>query len=150
MITHRVLVSGGFDPLHAGHVDMLKTIRAMFGVEAFITVAINSDKWLLRKKGYVVMPWEERAEIVGALKPVNSVVKVIDTDDTVIKTLESLKPHFFVNSGDRTPDNIPEREICERLGIRSVWIDTTRNIHSSDIINNILNSKGGSNVREGR
>ncbi len=112
-----IAVSGGFDPIHAGHIKLIMEA----GKVGQVVVILNSDAWLIRKKNYVFMPWEERKEIILALKPVIEVVPVDDADGTVCKALEILKPTYFGNGGDRTNRNTPEKELCERLGIKMIW-----------------------------
>jgi cytidyltransferase-like protein len=112
-----VAVSGGFDPVHVGHVRMIKD-AARLGDVIIIT---NSDAWLKRKKGYVFMPWDERQEILAEFKGVIDVIEAWDEDDTVCKTLERVKPDIFANGGDRKGNNTPEVELCQDLGIQLVW-----------------------------
>jgi cytidyltransferase-like protein len=109
-----VAVSGGFDPLHKGHVAMIEE-AAQYGR---VHVYLNTDEWLMRKKGYVFMPWEDRAAILMALKGVEIVIPVIDKDDTVCKTIRKFKPDIFCNGGDRLPDNTPELVVCCDMGIQ--------------------------------
>ena len=112
-----VAVSGGFAPIHKGHVRMIRAASAFGGV----IVIANSDEWLMRKKGYVFMPWEERAEILDSIKGVVAVVKAEDDDDTVCETLRSLQPDAFANGGDRKGNNVPEVALCDELGIKMLW-----------------------------
>ena len=112
-----VAVSGGFDPIHVGHVRMIRE-AAEYGD---VIVIANSDEWLMRKKDYVFMPWEERAEVLDSIKGVVAVVKASDDDGTVCKTLESLSPDMFANGGDRKSENTPEMELCSRAGIKMLW-----------------------------
>lgn len=109
-----VAVSGGFDPIHIGHVRMIQAAAQMGDV----IIIANSDKWLMRKKGYVFMPYEERQEILYAIKGVVDVYEASDDDDTVCKTLEKVKPDIFANGGDRKEGNVPEYDVCTRLGIQ--------------------------------
>ena len=111
-----VAISGGFDPVHVGHVRMIKE-SAKLGDVIIIT---NSDAWLKRKKGYVFMPWEERQEILAEFKGVIDVIEAWDEDDTVCKTLERVKPDIFANGGDRKGDNTPEVDLCMKLDIELV------------------------------
>ena len=108
-----VAVSGGFDPIHVGHVRMIQDAASMGDV----IIIANSDDWLMRKKGYVFMPYKERQEILFAIKGVVDVVEAKDADDTVCKTLEKIKPDIFANGGDRKEGNVPEYDLCNRLGI---------------------------------
>ena len=109
-----VAVSGGFDPIHVGHVRMILDAAKMGDG---VVVIANSDDWLVRKKGYVFMPFEERQEVLLALKGVIDVIEADDKDDTVCKTLEKLQPDIFANGGDRKEGNVPEYDVCNRLGI---------------------------------
>jgi D-beta-D-heptose 7-phosphate kinase/D-beta-D-heptose 1-phosphate adenosyltransferase len=112
-----IAVSGGFDPVHIGHVRMIQD-AARYGD---IIVIINSDEWLMRKKGYVFMPWQERAEIMGNIKGVTIVTAVDDQDGTVCEALRRHKPDAFANGGDRKTQNTPEMDVCEKLGIQMMW-----------------------------
>jgi len=112
-----VAVSGGMDPVHKGHVRMIQE-AAQFGD---VIVILNSDEWLMRKKGFVFMSWEERAEILSAIKGVTKVVPVDDSDGSVCEALRREKPTYFANGGDRTNKNTPEMEVCIDLGISMLW-----------------------------
>lgn len=125
-----VCVSGGFDPLHAGHVEMFHQAAA-YGP---LTVILNSDAWLLRKKGFVFMPWEQRAAIISELRYVAGVVAVDDSDGTVCEALARVKPRYFANGGDRKSDNTPEVSLCADLGIDLLWqVGGEKTESSSDI-----------------
>jgi cytidyltransferase-like protein len=112
-----VAVSGGFDCLHKGHVRMILE-ASQYGE---VIVIANSDEWLTRKKGKPFMCWEERAEILSAIRGVTKVVKAKDDDGTVCETLRELKPTYFANGGDRTDINTPESFVCAELGITMLW-----------------------------
>jgi cytidyltransferase-like protein len=112
-----IAVSGGFDPVHIGHVRMIKD-AARYGD---VLVIINSDEWLERKKGYVFMPFEERAEIMGNIKGVTTVTSVDDADGTVCEALRRCKPDAFANGGDRKEKNTPEMSLCDHIGIEMMW-----------------------------
>ena len=112
-----IMVSGGFDPVHIGHIRM---IRAASTYGDVIVIA-NSDKWLFKKKGFVFMPFEQREEILSAVKGVVLVDSVDDSDDTVCEAIARLKPDFFANGGDRKEGNTPEVDLCEKLGIQLLW-----------------------------
>ena len=116
-----VLVSGGFDPTHAGHYAQLQTAFTLAGREGVVLVALNSDAWLQRKKGYVFLPWAERRDILLACRYVDTVVAVEDQDETVATALEQYQPTYFVKGGDRLV--LPEREaqVCRALGIQVVF-----------------------------
>ena len=112
-----IMVSGGFDPVHIGHIRMIRE-AAQYGE---VIVVANSDAWLMRKKGYVFMPFEEREEILRSIKGVVRVEEVDDSDGTVCEALKRIKPTHFANGGDRTNENTPEMDVCEELGIRMIW-----------------------------
>ena len=112
-----IMVSGGFDPLHIGHLRMIKE-AAQHGK---VIVVVNSDAWLLRKKGFIFMPFEERKEIIEGYTEVDRVEAVDDSDGTVCEALWRLKPTYFANGGDRTSNNTPEMRVCEQLGIEMLW-----------------------------
>ena len=115
-----VAVSGGFDPIHAGHIEYLRA-AAKLGYPARATVILNSDRFLKKKKGFVFMKYEDRKKILESIKYVDRVVKCIDKDQSVIKTLAWLKPDIFAKGGDRNIGNIPEKDICIKKGIRMVF-----------------------------
>jgi cytidyltransferase-like protein len=112
-----VCVSGGFDPIHIGHVRMIRD-ASRFGK---VIVIANSDEWLVRKKGYAFMPYEERQEILYSIKGVVDVVEAQDDDNTVCETLRHLHPHIFANGGDRGDRNTPEMDVCKELDIQMIW-----------------------------
>ena len=133
-----VAISGGFDPVHVGHVRMIKA-AAKLGDVIIIT---NSDEWLKRKKGYVFMPWIERQEILAEFKGVIDVIEAWDEDDTVCKTLERVKPDIFANGGDRKGDNTPEVELCIDLGIELAWnVGGDKIQSSSDLVSRMKKIK---------
>ena len=112
-----VMVSGGFDPLHAGHIRMIRD-AAKFGD---VIIIANSDDWLFRKKGFVFMEYERRVEILNAIKGVILVDSVDDTDGTVCEAIRRLRPNYFANGGDRGKSNTPEQTVCEELNIGLLW-----------------------------
>ena len=112
-----VMVSGGFDPVHAGHIRMIRH-AAQYGD---VIVIANSDDWLFRKKGFVFMEWERRVEILNAIKGVVLVDSVDDSDGTVCDAIRRHKPTFFANGGDRGKSNTPEQTVCEELGVELLW-----------------------------
>lgn len=110
-------VSGGFDPAHVGHLRYIQNARE-YGE---VVVILNSDSWLLRKKGYVFMPFDQRREMLLGMRGIKEVVSVDDSDGSVCKALIDIKPNFFCNGGDRIDGNTPEKEVCESLGITMVF-----------------------------
>tara|TARA_R110002126_G_scaffold104964_1_gene238958 strand:- start:130 stop:657 length:528 start_codon:yes stop_codon:yes gene_type:complete len=112
-----ICVSGGFDPVHIGHLRMIQEAAE----HGQVIVIVNSDDWLMRKKGYIFMPFEERCEILRGFTGVAETSFVDDTDNTVCEALSRLKPTYFANGGDRKNDNTPEMDICEKEGIQLLW-----------------------------
>lgn len=118
MARKKVAVSGGFDPIHIGHVRMIREASRLGDV----VVILNSDKFLMNKKGFAFMSFEERKEILESIEGVSEVIACIDEDHTVCETLAQLKPHIFANGGDRkNEDDIPEYEICIKHNIEMVF-----------------------------
>jgi len=117
-----VAVSGGFDPIHIGHVRMFKEARDLGDS---LVVIMNNDNWLHHKKGFVFMPEAERVELIEHLPFVDKVVLTKhqpgDTDRSVCATLEEVHPDIFANGGDRFADNIPEFQLCTRLNIEMIF-----------------------------
>lgn len=117
------MVSGGFDPVHIGHVRMFNEAKKL-GDE--LVVVINNDNWLRFKKGYAFMPEQERKEIIEAFKAVDRVLftshEPNTKDITVCRELALVRPHIFANGGDRKENvPVPEYEICAKLGIEMVF-----------------------------
>lgn len=112
-----VMVSGGFDPVHAGHIRMILHASEWGDV----IVVANSDRWLFEKKGFSFMDFEQRAEILNAIKGVILVDSVDDSDGTVCDAIRRHKPTYFANGGDRGRDNTPEQALCEELGVEMLW-----------------------------
>jgi len=112
-----IAISGGFDPVHIGHLQMIQD-AAQHGS---VIVILNSDAWLEQKKGYVFMPFEERKAILEAFSDVHHVVEVDDSDGTVCAALDQLRPCYFGNGGDRVSDNVPEVKFCKRYNIGLKW-----------------------------
>ena len=112
-----VCVSGGFDPVHIGHLRMIRE-ASKFG---HVIVIVNSDEWLMRKKGYIFMPFEERCEIIQGFTATGTTTFVDDSDGTVCEALRRIKPDYFANGGDRKINNTPEMDVCEKLDIEMLW-----------------------------
>ncbi len=117
-----VAVSGGFDPLHIGHVRMFDEARKLGDK---LVVILNNDNWLLKKKGYVFMKEQERKEVLLALRSVDEVVLTAHPnnpeDMSVCDALVKIKPQIFANGGDRKLDNIPEAAVCREIGAKMVF-----------------------------
>ena len=125
-IKNVIIVSGGFDPVHKGHIRMFRE-AANLGHQ--VIIGLNSDDWLTRKKGKPFMKWEERAEILESCKFVTQVLSMDDTDDTasdIIKQVANLYKNqdmniYFANGGDRKKGNVPELDTCKNLNVVMLW-----------------------------
>jgi cytidyltransferase-like protein len=106
-----VLATGGFDPIHSGHIAYLNQASKLGDL---LVVGLNSDEWLTRKKGKPFMKWNERKTVVKHLEMVDAVIGFEDSDDTACGAIDKVRKEFpkhhivFVNGGDRTHENIPE------------------------------------------
>lgn len=113
-----VLITGGFDPLHSGHIAYINAARELGDS---LIVGVNSDEWLRRKKGQEFMPWEERATIIAALHNVDRVINFDDSDNSAkdaIRKVRAIHPTaqiIFANGGDRTKENIPEMDLLNEM-----------------------------------
>jgi D-beta-D-heptose 7-phosphate kinase/D-beta-D-heptose 1-phosphate adenosyltransferase len=110
-----VCASGYFNPIHIGHIEYLQKSKDLGNK---LVVIINSDKQSILKKGTSFMKEDERLKIVRSLKCVDFAVISVDSDLTVCKTLEHIYPDIFTNGGDQNNELIPEKEVCDRLGIK--------------------------------
>ncbi len=114
-----VMVSGGFDPVHVGHVRMFNEAKKL-GDE--LLVVINCDAWLMRKKGRAFMSSNDRAEIISNFRSVDRVYVLESDRNDVSEAIELWKPAIFANGGDRRAEaDIPEAEVCKRLGVEMVF-----------------------------
>ncbi len=118
-----VVVSGGFDPVHIGHVRMFQEAKKL-GDE--LVVLLNNDNWLKLKKGYVFMGELERKEIIEAFAAVDRVVisshRKNTKDISISRELRFIRPHIFAKGGDKHSGNIPTREVlvCQEIGCKIV------------------------------
>jgi len=111
-----VLITGGFDPLHSGHIAYLRAAKKLGDI---LVVGVNSDTWLGRKKGQAFMPFSERAEIVRNIVGVDFVIDFDDSDNSAKHAIIMVRQSYpgskiiFANGGDRTDTNIPEMDIVD-------------------------------------
>jgi cytidyltransferase-like protein len=111
-----VLITGGFDPLHSGHIAYFKAAKTLGDM---LIVGLNSDDWLVRKKGAAFMPWNERLCIINNLSMVDEVYTFDDDDGSAKHFIQQARAHYpnaeliFANGGDRTKDNIPEMDAVD-------------------------------------
>lgn len=115
-----VVVSGAFDPVHRGHIYMLRTAKQ---IAHKVICGINSDNWVVKHRGKVMHPFAERAAIMESIRYVDDVMSFSDKDNTAVDLLtrvHNLYPDCliaFANGGDRNSDNTPESGFCRAYGI---------------------------------
>jgi glycerol-3-phosphate cytidylyltransferase-like family protein/5-methylcytosine-specific restriction endonuclease McrA len=130
-----VCVSGGMDPVTVGHTRLFAEAHKY----GRLVVILNSDEWLIKKKGYNFMSWEDRSYILMGFEYIHSVERVDDSDGTVCEALKRLRPDYFANGGDRASHNTPEVELCNTLGIKTIWnIGGGKVSSSSELVNRQL------------
>tara|TARA_B100000700_G_C14804938_1_gene742386 strand:+ start:464 stop:904 length:441 start_codon:yes stop_codon:yes gene_type:complete len=118
-----VLVSGGFDPIHSGHIALIKD-ASNYGE---VVVLLNSDKWLINKKGKYFLPYQEREIIMFSLKYVIDVIAFNDDDSTCIDGIRKAINKFpncklqFANGGDRNDKTTNESKFCENNKVETLW-----------------------------
>lgn len=112
-----ILVTGGFDPIHSGHIEYFKAAKQLGNV---LVVGLNSDDWLTRKKGRPFMNWQERASILSEFTVVDRVINFDDSDNTAKDAIRKVRECYtdahivFANGGDRTAENIPEMDTTDQ------------------------------------
>lgn len=108
-----VVITGGFDPIHSGHIDYIKAAKELGDI---LIVGVNSDEWLVRKKGRSFMPFEDRVDIIQSIREVEYAIPFDDRDGTAKEAIAWARKVYpdhtivFANGGDRTVDNIPEMD----------------------------------------
>ena len=120
-----VVLSGGFDPVHIGHVKM---VQAAAEIGKIVVVGVNSDAWLSRKKGKPFMSFDERLYIMSAIRETTYAIGFDDTDNTACDLIRTTREKYgqdvsiaFANGGDRVRDNIPEVQTCLDNNVEMVW-----------------------------
>ena len=113
----KVCISGYFDPLHVGHIEYINKAKKLGD---YLVVIVNNNLQCELKKGKFFMDENDRLEIVKNLKSVDEVFLSIDSDKTVCKSLEKLKPSIFANGGDRKNYEIPESKVCDMYSIEII------------------------------
>lgn len=119
-MTKYYIVSGGFDPIHEGHIEMIKASASR---SDGVILLLNSDEWLCRKKGKNFMNYNTRKVICENLKGVIDVLAFNDSDNSACDGIHKARIKYpdsnlvFANGGDRTKENIPESAICKQLGV---------------------------------
>lgn len=124
------MFTGGFDPLHPGHLECIEAGAAM----GTVVVGLNSDAWLVCKKGHAFMPWRDRATLLAHIRGVDSVVPFDDADGTAADAIRTVRPRYFLNGGDRRDaTELPEAElaVCREAGAEPMFIQGTKTRASS-------------------
>ena len=118
-----ILVSGGFDPIHSGHIKLINDANKYGDV----VVLLNSDAWLRNKKGKEFLPFSERRLIMKNIKGVLEVIEFNDSDKTCIDGIKKAKSIFkdkvikFANGGDRNNNTTPEKKFCDENNIETLF-----------------------------
>lgn len=112
-----VAISGYFNPLHVGHLEMIAEANKLGD---YLVAIINNDEQVKIKGSSPFMAQEDRLKIVGAIKGVDEVFLSIDKDKSVCESLRVVKPDIYANGGDRHQGEVPEREVCQELGIKMI------------------------------
>jgi len=113
-----VAASGYFNPFHVGHLEYLERAKKLADkLGSKLIVIVNNDRQVRVKGSHPFMNEKDRLRIIEALKCVDKAVLSIDKDKTVCRSLAKLKPDIFAKGGDRTSKEIPERTVCDKLGI---------------------------------
>tara|TARA_Y100000588_G_C14172814_1_gene889962 strand:- start:896 stop:1330 length:435 start_codon:yes stop_codon:yes gene_type:complete len=118
-----ILISGGFDPIHSGHIKLIQGA----GSYGDVVVLLNSDEWLKNKKGKEFLPFEERKLIMLAIKKVVDVIEFNDSDKTCLDGINKAIKKYnkkkikFANGGDRNNKTTPELEFCNKNNIEMLW-----------------------------
>jgi len=117
------VTSGGFDPMHVGHLRcILETGKMADQDGGFVVIILNGDGFLQRKKGAVFMPERERAEIISGIRGVDAVLIWDDGSQTVVGAIEQIEPDYFTKGGDRAaPEDIPEWGTCQEVGCKVIF-----------------------------
>jgi len=131
-----VAVSGYFDPLHVGHLELIHLAKQLGDK---LVVIVNNDHQTSIKKGKPFMKQEERVEIVKALRDVDEVFLSIDQDKSICESLRAVNPDIFANGGDRHQGEVPETPVCKELGIEMVDELGKKIQSSSELVSNSLN-----------
>ena len=135
-----IILSGGFDPIHKGHIRMFKEAS----LNGMVVAGLNSDEWLIRKKGKFFMPFVERKEILESIKYIDLVKSFDDSDDTACNLIHKIDIEFsdkynifFGNGGDRTNQTTPEIKFCNDNNIDLIWgLGGGKIQSSSDLLKN--------------
>jgi len=144
-----VIISGAFGPIHRGHVRLFKGAKA---IGHKVILGLNSDQWVVDKRGKVFMDWAERAEVLREFRNVDDVMSFDDSDGTALDLIMRVKKLYpemkiaFANGGGRTEKNTPESGMCSAYGIDMVFNAGGGIVQSStDIIENVKDNETNNN-----
>ncbi len=134
-----IALSGAFDPPTIGQTEMISHAARLGDV----IIILNSDEWLAKRKHHIFLSRARRKEILFQMPGVIDVVDANDKDGTVCLSLLELRPDMFGNGGPRTPENTPEFDLCNELGIELVWrIGSVENIKKiNELHSRVLNGE---------
>ena len=123
IMPNKILISGGFDPIHSGHIKLINDANKYGDV----IVLLNSDEWLRNKKGKEFLSFDERKIIMKNIKGVIDVIEFDDSDKTCIDGIKKAKSLYknniikFANGGDRNNETTPEKEFCDKNDIETLF-----------------------------
>ena len=130
-----VVVSGYFDPIHVGHLELMEKAKSLGDK---LIVIVNNDKQVIMKRGKdPFMNENDRKKLIESIKHVDEAFISIDEDRSVCASLRAIKPNIFANGGDRHQGEVPETSVCRELGIEMVdgqgqKIASSRNYYNSN------------------
>lgn len=132
--------SGCFDLLHAGHVYMFKDMRSLVAPDGLVVVFVNNDDYLLRAKGRVITPLEQRLQILTALEDVD--VAIPFKDDTPCRMIDLVRPNYWVKGPEYfLVHDLPEVKVLDTYGGELIFIGGAPDVHTSDILDRIRGIK---------
>jgi len=114
----KVVTSGYFNPVHIGHIKLFEEASKLGD---WLVVIVNNDNQVKLKGSKVFMDETERCDIIRAIRYVDEVILSVDQDRTICQTLDMIKPNIFAKGGDSTPDNVPEKEVCEKNNTQIIY-----------------------------
>jgi len=125
-----VVVSGGYDPVHVGHIENIRQAK-LLGDR--LIIILTRDDQLIAKKGYIFMPYEERKSILESIRWVDEVVENIDSGIECWESIKHYKPNILAKGGDRTEESMPEteKEACKKIGCQIIYGIGGRKVQSS-------------------
>ena len=114
----KVVTSGYYNPVHIGHIKLFEEAKKLGD---YLIVIVNNDNQVKLKGSKEFMSEQERCDIIKSIRYVDEVVLSIDQDRTIRLTLDMIKPNIFAKGGDSTPDNVPEKEVCDKNNTQIIY-----------------------------